>query len=138
MASTANTDVRLLEVSPPQEALINDAITALDQGQGVLELPIANGTNALTEAQARSGFLILQGALTAPASVVVPSGLQKRTWFRNDTTGGQVVQIQVGSGGASVAAPAGSLVLLWPTGSHTVGADTTVWTRSAGGVLHPA
>src|SRR5579862_6437465 len=99
MSTTPNLDITEMEQSQSsKEVTYNTAIGVLDTFAGPSSQAIVNGTNTLTEAQAQAALLVLTGALTATATVVIPATLGKLTLVTNQTTGGQTVNVKIGTG----------------------------------------
>lgn len=107
MANTPNLDMQMIAAAQAQkEVTSNAAMMIVDTFAGISTVTIANGANALTEAQCQAQTLILTGALTAPATVTIPSMLAKLTDVINLTTGAQSVTV-LNFGGTGVVIPYG-------------------------------
>lgn len=143
MAVTSNLGITLIEQSQAQkEVTANAAITDLDQFTGFLSKSVAaGGTINLTSDEAQNGFIDLTGAPGSTVTVVEPTGINKRTVYRNSTTGGQTINVKKTSGGTSFPVPLGALVVLISTTqaetirsgqdpiSCTINAATVTWTN---------
>ena len=114
MSNSPNLDIAYIQAAQAQkEVTANAAFTILDAYAGVTSVAIANGSNLLTETECDAGILILTGALTAAASVTIPSTLLKRTWVINLTTGGYAVTA-LNSGYTGIACPPNALTVVYP------------------------
>lgn len=135
MANTPNLDiVPLVSAQAQKEVSVNSALSILDTFAGVLSIAIANGANTLTEAQCQNGVIVLTGALTAVATVVIPAPLTKVTWVINLTTGGFVVTVQnQGYGGVTVPFNAASVVFPGVTQNSGTRPQTTRLSKSVAG-----
>lgn len=112
---TTNANMTLLTSAQAQkEVTANDALTVLDAELGANSVSLSNGTNNLTEAQARCRLLILTGALTAPATVVIPATILQVVRVINLTTGNKTVTVQH-SGQAGIPIPFNGSWDVWPT-----------------------
>ena len=91
MSNIPNLDISYLQSAQAQkEVTTNTALQVLDAFAGVSSITVVNGTNSPTEAVCQAGLLILTGALTAAANVVIPNTLGKRTRVLNLCTGASV------------------------------------------------
>jgi hypothetical protein len=117
MSVTSQLAITLIEQSQSQkEVTANAAITDLDQSTGWVQISVASGDVTLTVDQSQWGFIDLTGAPGATRTVTQHLTVLKRTFFRNSTTGGQIINVKM-SGGTSFAVPVGGIVLLLSTGS---------------------
>jgi hypothetical protein len=101
-----------------KEVTINEGLEAASQGAAGLEIAIADGDNALTLEESRASLLILTGALTAAAMVIIDDATAKRTTVYNRTTGGETVEVKIGSGGTPVAIAEDAGIEIFPGGSQ--------------------
>lgn len=143
MAVTSNVGITLIEQGASQkEVTANAGLTDLDQFTGLLSKSVAaGGTINLTTDEAQNGVILLTGAPGSTVTVVEPTGINKRTYYRNDTTGGQTINVKKTSGGTTFAVPQGCLLALLSTTSAevirlgqepvniTVNAATVTWTN---------
>jgi hypothetical protein len=92
------------------------------------DVAMSNGVNALATADFQAnGRFDLTGALTAVASFDLPAGISRWFFVRNSTTGGEVVTVQVTSGGGiGVAIDAGTWYIL-----YTDATDVTMISKSS-------
>jgi hypothetical protein len=104
----------IAESQSGKEITANSAIEALAKGVGVISVSVAAGNVQLTEAQSLAGIILLTGAPGAARVVTVDSDISRWILFRNDTTGGQVVEVEQ-AGGTNFPVPAGGCVLLLST-----------------------
>ncbi len=121
MANSPNLDISYLQAAQAQkEVTTNTALQILDTFAGISSITVVNGTNSLTEEVCQAGLLVLTGALTASATVVVPVTLGKRTQVLNLCTGAGVSVQPYGF--TAVACPYNVFVSVWPGASSNDGA----------------
>lgn len=121
MSNTPNLDISYLQVAQAQkEVTTNTAIQILDTYAGIGSLTVVNGSNTPSEAQCQAGLLVLSGALTASATVVIPATLGKRTQILNMCTGA-AVSVQP-YGFTAVNCPYNVIVDVWPGSATGYGA----------------
>jgi hypothetical protein len=104
------------------EVTANDAFNALDNSVN-LEVSIAmtDADAALTQAQlASGGVIVMTGALTADRHINLPTAIGRSFIFKNGTSGGHNLIVQVtGAPGTYVTASAsGSLIPLYSDGAN--------------------
>lgn len=87
---------------------------------GTAAVPVTGGTVALSAAQSKKKFIVLQGALVANLSVEVPVAVQD--WlFINQTTGAFITTVRVAGQSGGVTIPQGGPAA--PTGVYCDGAN---------------
>ncbi len=95
MPNTPNLDLTPLQAAQSsKEITVNQALTDIDNFSGFISIGIVNGSQTLTESQCKAGLIVLTGALTTAATVIIPTPLLKITWVINMSTGGQAVTVQ--------------------------------------------
>lgn len=118
---TSVLNMTLLTAAQSQkEVTANAALQVLDGGAGYVTKTITNGTNNLTETEARSLLLVLSGALTANADVVIPATIQRALFVVNLCTGGTQVTVKHSGQVGNVVAYNQCLVI-WPGTSLLLG-----------------
>jgi hypothetical protein len=123
MANTPNMKVALVEAAQYQkEVTISTGFSAFDTLAGVVEKVATGGTVNLTEAEARAAYIYVTGSPGGSTTFVVPSTLSKATTFINATADHSSIIAKVGAGGTPSAAILwGSSLMIWPTGTASVG-----------------
>lgn len=95
-----------------KEVVANEAMEALAKGAGASSKSVAaGGTVTLSEAESLYLFQDLTGAPGSTVTVVKAVGITTATFFRNSTTGGQIINVKM-DGGTSFPVPVGATVLL--------------------------
>lgn len=117
MANFSNIFRAMIEAAQSQkEVTANDAIEALSKHAGKISKSIAaGGTINLTDDESRSGCILLTGSPGSTTTVVQSANVTSFTVFRNDTTGGQTIQVKLGAGGTLFTVPVAGLVVLLST-----------------------
>ena len=111
----ALTDIQAAQAQKEVTANANFAI--IDKSTAQTSQAVSNGTNNLTEAVCQYDTIILTGALTGVATIVIPATLLKQVRFINKTTGAYTVTIKH-SGQTGVTIKYNESVILYPTQSQ--------------------
>lgn len=113
--ATVNLALTTIQAAQAQkEVTANGNFDIIDKSQAQTSQALVNGTNNLTEAVCQYDTVVLTGALTLAATVVVPATLLKQVRFINKTTGHQTVTVKH-SGQTGVTLKYNEQVLLYPT-----------------------
>jgi hypothetical protein len=105
---------QIAESQSGKEITANAILEALAKGTGITSVSVASGNVTLTETQSHYGVILLTGAPGAARVVTVDSDISRWILFRNDTTGGQTIEVKQ-AGGTNFPVPAGHMVLLLST-----------------------
>jgi hypothetical protein len=116
---------QLEQAQASKEATINEMARRFDLGAGFLQKSIAaGGTINLSEDESLYGYIDLTGAPGSATDVTQLAAVTKATWFRNSTTGGQVIRVRIGAGTFFTIPAGGTLLLLSTANAIRLHSDT--------------